>query len=382
MILCMIEAEAGTRPNAVQSLRPCPQSYSLGFQYLNLCWTDGNTKLPCDFAMVGAARQKECKRKKCRKRKSSNLINPVLGYDKRTLIGNRYEECTKSKPGTVITMIKRALNSGLEADCVLFDTWFATAPIITGIRELVLHVICMLKHMKNTSFKYQDKYCSLRDLEIMLRKNVRDSNDLRRSSNPDILGSVIVETKETTKAPNTIKAKIVIIRHRTNPQKTLAILSTDIGMSDEDVVVHYSRRWLIEENFFNQKQLLGLVKKCRANLYSSIIAHVTMVSICTMILECIRREEKDVRTFGEIFMENCEEIQDIPFTFAIDSLMRCLRKLVDRLHELKIIADGNIEKAYEVALEMLNEWFRQQGGFFRTFIGRLKSDMKSLLCLQ
>ena len=208
-------------------------------------------------------------------------------------------------------MIKRALNSGLEADCVLFDTWFATAPIITGIRELGLHVICMLKHMKNTSFKYQDKYCSLRDLEIMLRKNVRDSNDMRRSSNPDILGSVIVETKETAKAPNTIKAKIVIIRHRTNPQKTLAILSTDIGMSDEDAVVHYSRRWLIEENFFNQKQLLGLVKKCRANLYSSIIAHVTMVSICTMILECIRREEKDIRTFGEIFMENCEEIHRI-----------------------------------------------------------------------
>ncbi len=243
-------------------------------------------------------------------------------------------------------------------------------------------MICMLKHMKNTSFKYQDKYCSLRDLEIMLRKNVRDSNDLRRSSNPDILGSVIVETKETAKAPNTIKAKIVIIRHRTNPQKTLAILSTDIGMSDEDVVVHYSRRWLIEENFFNQKQLLGLVKKCRANLYSSIIAHVTMVSICTMILECLRREEKDIRTFGEIFMENCEEIQDIPFTVAIDSLMRCFRKLVDRLHELKIIADRNIEKAYEVAHEMLNEWFRQQGEFFRTFIGRLKSDMKRLLCLQ
>ena len=54
------------------------QSYSLGFQYLNLCWTDGNTTLPCDFAMVGAARQKECKRKKDRKRKSSNLINPGL----------------------------------------------------------------------------------------------------------------------------------------------------------------------------------------------------------------------------------------------------------------------------------------------------------------
>ncbi|WP_157617720.1 transposase [Succinimonas amylolytica] len=54
------------------------QSYSLGFQYLNLCWTDGNTTLPCDFAMAGAARQKECKRKKDRKRKSSNLINPGL----------------------------------------------------------------------------------------------------------------------------------------------------------------------------------------------------------------------------------------------------------------------------------------------------------------
>ena len=263
------------------------QQFGLGFQYLSLCWTDGNTTLPCDFAMAGAARQKECKRKKDRKRKSSNLINPVLGYDKRTLIGNRYEECTKSKPGTVINMIKRALDSGLEADCVLFDTWFATAPIITRIREIGLHVICMVKHMRNTSFRYKDKYYSLSELENILRQNLRDSNCAQKSSNPDILGSVIVETKATAKAPDTIKAKIVFIQHRTNPEKTLAILSTDMGMSDEDIVVHYSKRWLIEENFFNQKQLLGLVKKCRANLYPSIIAHVTMVNICTMILEYI-----------------------------------------------------------------------------------------------
>ena len=67
------------------------------------------------------------------------------------------------------------------------------------------------------------------------------------------------------------------------------------------------------------------------------------------------------------------------YYLVIDS---CFRKLVNRLHELKIIADRNIEKAYEVAHEMLNEWFRQQGEFFRPFIGRLKSDMKRLLCLQ
>ena len=357
------------------------QTFGLGFQYLNLCWTDGTTTLPCDFALVGAARKKECKRKtkKGRKHKGSNLINPVVGYDKRTIIGKRYEECTKSKPGTVINMIKRALDSGLEADCVLFDTWFATAPIITRIREIGLHVICMVKHMRNTSFRYKDKYYSLSELENILRQNLRDSNCAQKSSNPDILGSVIVETKATAKAPDTIKAKIVFIQHRTNPEKTLAILSTDMGMSDEDIVVHYSKRWLIEENFFNQKQLLGLVKKCRANLYPSIIAHVTMVNICTMILEYIRREEKDIRTFGQIFMENCEEIQDVPFSVAIDTLMHCFRKLVDRLHELKIIADKNIDKAYTVAHEMLNEWFRQQGEFFRTFIGKIQSDMNDLL---
>ena len=78
-------------------------------------------------------------------------------------------------------------------------------------------------------------------------------------------------------------------------------------------------------------------------------------------------------------MENCEEIQDVPFFVFIDTLMHCFRKLVDRLHELKIIADKNIDKAYTVAHEMLNEWFRQQGEFFRTFIGKIQSDMNDLL---
>ncbi len=78
-------------------------------------------------------------------------------------------------------------------------------------------------------------------------------------------------------------------------------------------------------------------------------------------------------------MENCEDIQYVPFSVAIDTLMHCFRKLVDRLYELKIIADKNIEKAYAVAHEMLNEWFRQQGEFFWTFIGKLQSDMNDLL---
>ena len=365
------------------------QSYSLGFQYLNLCWTDGNTTLPCDFAMVGAARKRACKCKmkkgrkrkknKGRNRKGSNLINPVNDYDKRTLLGKRYEECTQSKPATVIAMIKRALDAGLQADGVLFDTWFATAPLITRIRALGLHVICMLKHMKNTSFLYDGKYHSLSELEGIVRKENKDSIGTLMSSRHGILGSLIVETKPTARAPDTVKAKVVFLRHRSNPDKKLAILSTDTRMKDEDIVRHYAKRWLIEVNFFNQKQLLGLVKKCRANLFASIIAHVTMVNICTMILEYIRREEKDIRTFGQIFMENCEEIQDVPFSVAIDTLMHCFRKLVDRLHELKIIADKNIDKAYTVAHEMLNEWFRQQGEFFRTFIGKIQSDMNDLL---
>ena len=333
------------------------QQFGLGFQYLSLCWTDGNTTLPCDFAMVG----------------------PVNDYDKRTLLGKRYEECTQSKPATVIAMIKRALDAGLQADGVLFDTWFATAPLITRIRALGLHVICMLKHMKNTSFLYDGEYHSLSELEGIVRKENKDSIGTLMSSRHGILGSLIVETKPTARAPDTVKAKVVFLRHRSNPDKKLAILSTDTRMKDEDIVRHYAKRWLIEVNFFNQKQLLGLVKKCRANLFASIIAHVTMVNICTMILEYIRREEKDVRTFGDIFKQNCEEIEDIPFSVAIDTLMRCFRKAVDTLNERHIIKEGKVEEAYAIVNAILNDWFRQQGEFFQNFIMGLNSDMKDLV---
>lgn len=339
--------------------------------------------------MVGAARKRACKCKmkkgrkrkknKGRNRKGSNLINPVNDYDKRTLLGKRYEECTQSKPATVIAMIKRALDAGLQADGVLFDTWFATAPLITRIRALGLHVICMLKHMKNTSFLYDGEYHSLSELEGIVRKENKDSIGSLMSSRHGILGSLIVETKPTARAPDTVKAKVVFLRHRSNPDKKLAILSTDTRMKDEDIVRHYAKRWLIEVNFFNQKQLLGLVKKCRANLFASIIAHVTMVNICTMILEYIRREEKDVRTFGDIFKQNCEEIEDIPFSVAIDTLMRCFRKAVDTLNERHIIKEGKVEEAYAIVNAILNDWFRQQGEFFQNFIMGLNSDMKDLV---
>ena len=104
-----------------------------------------------------------------------------------------------------------------------------------------------------------------------------------------------------------------------------------------------------------------------------------MVNICTMILEYIRREEKDVRTFGDIFKQNCEEIEDIPFSVAIDTLMRCFRKAVDTLNERHIIKEGKVEEAYAIVNAILNDWFGQQGEFFQNFIMGLNSDMKDLV---
>lgn len=355
----------------------CDHKFCNGFQYLQVCYSDGYTTLPVDFALVGAQRRKESRRKfKSGKHKRQLMINQVTGYDKRTAHGKRLRECQDKKPNIAIAMIKRALNNGITAKYVMFDSWFTTAPTVMRIKEMGLDVIGMVKHMRNTTYKHgKDGYFSIHD--IIDQKDSLKWFEKAEPNNEGILGSCIVETKVTANAPRPVKVKIVLVkdsRSSSSKKKVLAVLCTDTNLSNWEIISYYGYRWNIEESFYNQKQLLGLVDKCRANKFSSLITHVTLVNICSIILEIIRRDNADPRTFGGVFSDMAEQISDIPFSVAIDSLMQCFRKVVDTLDDANLIVKNKKKQAYAIVRKMLNEWYHQQGEFFQKFLKAIKLE--------
>ena len=75
------------------------------------------------------------------------------------------------------------MKSGFTADFVLMDSWFTQAPLLRDLIAKGLHVIGMIKDMKQR-YLFEGKRLSLQDLY----------NTLSKSSKTDILGSLIAKT--------------------------------------------------------------------------------------------------------------------------------------------------------------------------------------------
>lgn len=219
--------------------------------------------------------------------------------------------------------------------------------------------------MHNTSYQYKDgKMYSLKALfEKLEREHLINTNI-------EIMGSVIVSTKKEH-----IKVKLVFVKNRNNDNKHICLLSTDTNLTNEEIIKIYARRWNIEVNFFNQKSFLGLERGCCANQYSSIIAHATMVCACCILLTYIKRCNEDIRSFGALFEDCKEELQEIHINIALDTLMTTFMDYVHALIEKQYLKKGCIEKALELAYKMLSSWYTQQMTYVKNFISSIKGEL-------
>ena len=100
---------------------------------------------------------------------------------------------------------------------------------------------------------------------------------LSRSSN--ILGSVTATTKTG------IQVKIVFVKNRKYKKQYLHILSTDITLSDEEIVRIYGNRWSIECFFKTAKSLMKLETEFQSRDYTAIAAHTAIVFTRYIIIE-------------------------------------------------------------------------------------------------
>src|SRR5574344_1549992 len=282
------------------------QSFVKGFTCIQLGWTDGNSYIPVNNALLSSSKEE-----------------------------NRYCEAS-----VAIDLIKQSLNAGICADYVLMDSWFTTEPFIQEVTALGLDVIGMVKALKQR-YWYNGKQLNLRKLY----------QAIPNKHNADIICSAKVKTK------NGINVKIVFIRNRNSHREYLALLSTDLNISDEDIVRQYSKRWLIETNFRAQKQYFKLGTETYARNYDNLISFMTMSSVRYVIMEFSRRYNSDTRSLGELFRNTSEQLEDIPFIDAIDSLMRCFSNLAKELDAAKLLKPGCIAKAEKLINDKLSSWF-------------------------
>jgi IS4 transposase len=116
-----------------------------------------------------------------------------------------------------------------------------------------------------------------------------------------------------------IPAKIVFVRDR-RVKKWLALLSTDVTLTDEDIVKAYKRRWDIEVFFKMAKSFLHLAKECQGRSYYALVAHATTVCCRYIMLALAKRTNQDTRTLGDPVFRLLRRTETSRFRRSTDAL--------------------------------------------------------------
>ncbi|WP_139193130.1 transposase, partial [Anaerobacillus alkalilacustris] len=171
----------------------------------------------------------------------------------------------------------------------------------------------------NNSFRHNDKRYLLKDLYKL-------ATPASSKKNKDILR--VIQTEMNHKTMGTvIPVKIVFIRHRHYKQEWLAILSTDLTLSAEDIIRIYRRRWQIETFFKAAKSLLKLESEFQGRSYDLLISHTTIVFTRYILIAWQQRCSNDQRTFGGLFYDLTDELQDIDWATALCELLLILEEV-------------------------------------------------------
>ncbi|MEE4254462.1 MAG: transposase [Desulfuromusa sp.] len=270
-----------------------------GFKLLTLGWSDGYSFLPLDFILCSSA-------------KAEKRVQGIKkDLDKRTCGYKRRLEATTKSTDHLEAMVKRVISFGIKADYILMDSWFCWPTILAKLGAH-LPVICMAKNMPKVFYRHQEQWVPLGKLYTRLKK---------RPGKARILASVVVKTKHEQ------KVKIVFVRHR-HKRDWLAILSTNIDLSADEIVRIYGKRWDIEVFFKMMKHHLNLEREAQLRDYDGIIGHTTVAMTRYIFLAVEQRCHDDQRTIGSLFFACSEEIKDLSL---IEALQRLLALVFDKI---------------------------------------------------
>jgi DDE superfamily endonuclease len=317
-------------------------SYFMGYQNITAAWSNGRTTIPVDF---------EFKKGK-KKTKHSTRSN----YPKKSPAEQRVRFAGEKKTVIAVRMIKRALKRAIPINYILWDSWYNCSSSLKYISELVekkgIHLISMLKR-GNNKYKYQGKYYDIKELSRFADMWEMDDETGIKSK------SLIVEYLDVGSSPKVkdrstvMKIKISFFKYPTC-KKWKAILSTNLELTEDEVLKLYLQRWSIECLFKEIKQYFGYNQSKGSNYYA-MVADLT-IRYSFYIMFCSQREEKKQQSMMQILMGFYEELFDEWLTRFIEKKIKegirkflayALKQGTTDLRELNLNIDNMLVKFFE-----------------------------------
>lgn len=292
-----------------------------GFRMLTIGWSDGTTFLGAAFSLLTSRYEKK-------------LICPADNTQNKRSVGFiKKSEAMKNSTEVMLQLLDSV--KALPAKYLLFDSWFAFPKTIINVLKRKLDVICMLKTSSKIHYFYKGEWMNLKTIYSKIKPD----------ESGNIIGSVIAGIRESKKSPEILDIKIVFVKDR-HSKNWLAILSTDIDISNEEIIRIYGKRWDIEVFFKMVKSYLALAKEFQGRSYNMMIAHTTIVFMRYAMLALESRNSTDDRTIGDLFYYLCDEAEDIKLATSMFFVLDLLKKI---LNENPIISE-------EVANQIMDDF--------------------------
>ena len=306
--------------------------YKRGFRMLTLGWSDGATFIPLLFRLLSSANKKN----------RYNEMDPNI--DKRSVGYKTRKEAISKATDVLFSMLERAKKLRIPAKHLLFDSWFSFPSTIIRIHQIDFYVVARLKDTKTIMYLYNGNKRTL--------KQIYAANKKRRGRSKYLL-SVRVLLYDID--DNALPARIVFVRNRGKSDKWIALISTDMTLTEEEIIQLYSSRWDIEVFFKICKSYLNLAREFQGLSYDSLTAHTTVVMTRYIMLAVHKRQNEDPRSLGELFHLCYDEIAEIQFSEALALVLSLIR---DVLNECFFLSDEQINEIIDSFVAKLSSYFR------------------------
>ena len=220
----------------------------------------------------------------------------------------RRVEGNNSKNNLALQMVNRVLKSGIYADYLLVDSWYAKPNFIYEIKEKGLDVIARLSK-SNRIWQFTGKYKTLGRIKI-----------------------VFIKTKDNL----------------------IPIVSTNINLSELEIINTYKKRWNIEQGYKDLREYFQFGKE-ENRIYEALIARITLSFLAYNFTSYINRINNEPQTLGNLFRDlECQLA-----TLAIS--MELFIKILEQLVQAQEIVKRN--KDLEQIILMLRVYTKKQLGF-------------------
>lgn len=283
--------------------------YQRGFRALTLAWSDGNTLLPVDYALMSS------------KSAAQRLGSPAKTTSGRSIAGQRRVQAQGKMNDVSVELLTQALANHIPAHYVLFDSWFSSPRMFYTLKTMGLACIGMIKRTKKIYYRYRGRLYSVKDLYERFCASRRQTHTNYQYS-PIVTAYVNLDDGTQAAYP----LKLVFVTNRKNASSYLVLATTQTNLRPEEIIQMYGRRWQIEGYFKVAKQYLRL-DKSQIQSYDGLCGHLAVVMMTYDLLAWQQRLNEDERTLGDLFYEMNEVMPDIAVTQALAWLLKALSAL-------------------------------------------------------